>query len=198
MIRKTPATDEEIIAAIQAGGIQRQRYEDLLYRRHMDFVRKRPRRYALSDEEARDAYTDAFLAVSDHIVSGKFRGDSSLKTYLSRIFRNKCVDQFRKNATVKLNWVEAFPQLPDASQDFLDRLMGKEEVGILRQAMQKLGERCRQLLEYSGLGYSPGEIAEKMGFGSARSASSQRYKCLEKLKELRPESAKQGMRDESE
>lgn len=189
MFRRSTATDEEIIAAIQAGGLQRQRFEELLFLRHLDFVRKRPRKYALSNEEGRDAYTDAFLVVADHIRSGKFRGESSLKTYLSRIFRNKCVDQFRKNSTVKVDWVDEFPQLADESRDFLRQLMGEEEVGILRQWMQQLGARCRELLEYSGWGYSPTEIADKMGFSSARSASSQRYKCLEKLKALRTKSA---------
>lgn len=189
MFRRSTATDEEIIAAIQAGGLQRQRFEELLFLRHLDFVRKRPRKYALSNEEARDAYTDAFLVVAAHIRSGKFRGESSLKTYLSRIFRNKCVDRFRKNSTVKVDWVDEFPQLADESRDFLRQLMGEEEVGILRQWMQQLGARCQELLEYSGWGYSPTEIADKMGFSSARSASSQRYKCLEKLKELRTKSA---------
>jgi RNA polymerase sigma-70 factor (ECF subfamily) len=86
--------------------------------------------------------------------------------------------------------VNVFPELPDESRDFLRRLVSEEEVSILRRMMQQLGDRCRQLLEYSGLGYSPGEIAEEMGFSSARSASSQRYKCLEKLKELRNENAR--------
>lgn len=190
MSRDFPATDAEIIGAIQSGGAQRQRFENLLYRRHMDFVRKRPRKYALTPEEARDAYTDAFLVVTDHILSGKFRGDSSLKTYLSRIFRNKCVDRYRKNATIKVDWVDRFPQIADESRDFLRKLLGKEEVGILRGYLAQLGERCRQLLEFSGLGYSPTEIAQEMGFSTARSASSQRYKCLEKLKALRNTSPK--------
>lgn len=185
MSRNSPTTDAEIIEAIRSGGAQRQRVENLLYRQHMDFVRKRPRKYALTSEEARDAYTDAFLVVIDHILSGKFRGDSSLKTYLSRIYRNKCVDRFRKNATVKVDWVDTFPQVADESRDFLRKLLGEEEVGILRGYLAQLGERCKQLLEFSGLGYSPAEIAQKMGFSTPRSASSQRYKCLEKLKALR-------------
>ena len=178
------SSDAEIIAGLRQGGVEQTRTEAMLYRRHADFVYKRPRKYRLSDEEARDAYTEAFLAVVSHVRSGRFRGESSIKTYLSRIFRNKCVDQHRKNTTGRVNWVEEFPDLADESKNFLQELFGKEEVRYLRQALSKLGERCKELLLLSGTGYSPQEIAEKMGFASPRSASSQRYKCLERLKKL--------------
>lgn len=177
-------TDKEIIAGILKGGIVRQRYETRLYRRYMDFVRSRPRKYKISNEEAQDAYTEAFLGVINQIVSGNFRQESTIKTFFSRIFRNKCVDQHRKNTTVKITWLDEFPELPDASKDFLRRLMGKEELHQVSQYLNELGERCKEMLSFSGQGYSPGEIAEKMGFKTPRSASSQRYKCLEKLKKL--------------
>ena len=182
MLGKKAATDQEIIQGIRSGGVQRERYEYLLYRLYANFVIKRPGKYRISNEEARDAYTEAFLAVVDHINSGRFRGESSLKTYLSRIFRNKCVDKHRKNTTVKIEWVEEFPNLADESRNFLKNLMGKEELEQLKQLLSQLGERCRKLLLLSGQGFSPSEIAKEMGFKTAKSASSQRYKCLEKLK----------------
>lgn len=184
MFGKKAATDAEIVNGIRVGGVERERYEYLLYRRHMDFVAKRPRKYRISDEEARDAYTEAFLSVVNQIIDRRFRGDSSIKTYLSRIFRNKCVDQHRKNSTVKVEWVETFPEIGDESRDFLRELMGKEDLENLKRQMVHVGERCREILMFSGLGFSPKEIAEKMGFKTPRSASSQRYKCLEKLKTL--------------
>ncbi|MEO1383181.1 MAG: RNA polymerase subunit sigma-24, partial [Bacteroidota bacterium] len=73
---------------------------------------------------------------------------------------------------------------PDQSKDFLRDLMGKEELRGLKLHLEALGERCRNLLMLSGQGYSPQEIAETMGFKTPRSASSQRYKCLERLKAM--------------
>ncbi len=178
------ATEEEIIVALRQGGRTRREHEELLYRRHVDFVRLRPRKYQLSEEEARDCYTDAFLVVVDHIVSGRFEGRSSLKTYFSRIFRNKCVDAFRKKTTRETNWSETFPELPDESQDFLRQLVGQEELQSLRHRLTQLSARCQELLLLSGQGYSPAELAEKFGFKTPASAASQRYKCLERLKRL--------------
>ncbi|MEL6672392.1 MAG: sigma-70 family RNA polymerase sigma factor [Bacteroidota bacterium] len=176
--------DQEIIRDLQLGGVVRERAEYKLYRAYMYFVRERPRKYRLSDEEAQDAYTEAFLAVTDHVVTGRFRGESLLKTYLSRIFRNKCVDQHRKNTTRKVNWVDEFPELPDDSRDFMRQLIGKEDLEKIRRQMEQLGDRCRELLWLAAQAFSPGEIAERMGFKTSRSASSQRYKCLERLKTL--------------
>ncbi|MEO0472243.1 MAG: hypothetical protein AAF206_21635 [Bacteroidota bacterium] len=49
--------DEEIIAGIQAGGPQRKRSEEILYKQFMYLVWKRPKRFALTEEAAVDAYT---------------------------------------------------------------------------------------------------------------------------------------------
>ncbi|MDX2250591.1 MAG: sigma-70 family RNA polymerase sigma factor [Bacteroidia bacterium] len=182
--KKDAATDREILAGLRTGGITRQRYENLFFMQYKDFVRLRPRKYRISDEEALDAYTEAFLAVVDNVLAGSFRGEASLKTYLSRIFRNKCVDQHRKNTTVKTEWVEEFPELPDTSRDFLKKLMGEERLERVSQFIERLGERCRDLLMLAAWGYSPAEIAEKMDFSTPHSASSQRHKCLTKLKEM--------------
>ena len=177
-------SDADLIDAIRAGGRRRREAETVFFRQYRYLVVKRPRRYRLSEEEARDAYTDAVIAVVDHIAAGRFRGESSVKTYLSRIFRNKCVDQHRKNTTVSGVWTDLFPELPDASRDFLRELMGREAVQQVMGYLAQVGDRCRQLLLLSGEGYSPAEIAAELGFKSPGSASSQRYKCLEKLKTL--------------
>ncbi|MCB0835250.1 MAG: sigma-70 family RNA polymerase sigma factor [Bacteroidetes bacterium] len=183
MLGQKTVSDQELIQALKSGGAAKERYEYLLYRLHMDFVRKRPRKYKLTDEEARDAYTDAFLIVIDHITSGRFRGESSIKTYLSRIFRNKCVDRARKNSTIKVDWMDEFPDLEDTSKDFLRKMIGEEMVAGLRKHLEAIGEKCKELLLLSGSGFSPQEVAEKMGFKTPKSASSQRYKCMEKLKQ---------------
>ena len=184
MFGKKAHSDQTIIDHIRKGGVQRSRYESILYQQYAYFVPKRPGKYALNDEEALDAYTEAFMAVVDHVVSGRFKGESSIKTYLSRIFRNKCVDRFRKNTTMKVAWTDEFPELPDESHDFLRQIVGTEMVMEVEHYIDKLGKGCQNILRYAGRGYSPAEIATELGFSSARSVSSQRYKCLDRLKKM--------------
>ncbi|GAB4421708.1 MAG: hypothetical protein OHK0039_36910 [Bacteroidia bacterium] len=174
--------DAELIEGIRAGGTTRARTILLLYRQYLDLARRRSRRYRIDDEEAGDAYTDAVLTVVEHIAGQRYRGEASIKTYLSRIFRNKCVDRHRKNTTVSVVWTDVFPNLADG--DFLEEMMARERLATLHGYLDQVGERCKTLLLLSGQGYSPEEIAREMGFSSPHSASSQRYKCLEKLKSL--------------
>ena len=177
-------SDEELIAGLKLPATEAERFEYALFRKYAYFIQTRPRKYALSEEEAADCYTEAFLAVLDQVRSGKFRGEASLKTFLSRIFRNKCVDQFRKNTTGKVSWIDEFPDLPDESKDVLRDLYGREAWLEVTEAMEEIGDKCRDLLLHSAQGYSPKELAEAFDFKTPRSASTQRYKCLEKLKEL--------------
>lgn len=158
--------------------------EKCLFERYLELSLKLQYKYRLTREEARDAYTDAFLVVVQHIANQRFEEKSSLKTYLYRILRNKCVDIVRKNATIEVTWTEAFPELPDESKNFLRHMLAKEDWDTVREGFMQLGERCKELLEYVSEGYSPTEIAPLMGFKTPRSVSSQRYKCLEKLKEI--------------
>ena len=51
------------------------------------------------------------------------------------------------------------------------------------QAFKSLGQKCQDLLiAYYHQQLSMSKIAEMFGFGSERSAKSQKYKCLEKAK----------------
>lgn len=177
-------SDQELIDGLTGPAIQAERFEYSLFRKYAYFIGSRPRKYALSEEDASDCYTEAFLAVVSQIKSKQFRGESSIKTYLSRIFRNKCVDQFRKNTTGKVSWIDEFPDLPDESKDVLRELYGQEAWLEVTESLSEIGQKCEELLLYSAKGYSPVELAETFGFKTPRSASTQRYKCLEKLKQL--------------
>lgn len=59
------------------------------------------RKHRLSEEEAFDAYSDSVLVAIGSISNETFKAESSLKSYLYKIFHNKCVDLFRKNSTNK-------------------------------------------------------------------------------------------------
>jgi len=177
-------SDRGLIAAIQAGHTASERATATLFRQYAYFVKKRPAKYGLSEEDALDAYSDAYLAVVEHIKTGRFRGESTIKTYLSRIFRNKCVDKARYNSTKKVDWTDTFPEMADASKDFLRKIISTEELEAVQHRLKDLSDKCREMLLMAAQGYSPAELAHKFNLATARSASSQRYKCLAKLKKL--------------
>jgi RNA polymerase sigma factor (sigma-70 family) len=55
----------------------------------------------------------------------------------------------------------------------------------IEQAISQLGKQCKELLEmFYGLGLSMTTIAQKIGLRNEKVAKSQKYRCLQKAKEL--------------
>lgn len=55
----------------------------------------------------------------------------------------------------------------------------------LEKAISKLGDQCKELLQlFYGFGNSMAEIAEKLHFRNEQVAKSQKYRCLQKAKDL--------------
>lgn len=71
-----------------------------------------------------------------------------------------------------------------ASQD--DDWFEKEQrLRSIELAMTKLGDQCRELLQlFYGLGWSMSDIAQKIGLRNDKVAKAQKYRCLQKAKEL--------------
>lgn len=178
-------SETEILAGIMTLGPSVRKYENALYQRYMHLIWKRPAKYGLSDEQAVDAYADTIVVALRQLRRGDFKGESSLYTYLRTIFFRKCIDVHRKNrTTIYTDPSATFPELPDASKDFLSRMFDKEAMERLMMTMKQLGERCQQLLRLVGEGFKMKEIAEQMEFASVESATSQRYQCKQRLLKL--------------
>ncbi|MEL6671063.1 MAG: sigma-70 family RNA polymerase sigma factor [Bacteroidota bacterium] len=181
-------SDEEILEAIRANGVRGRRMTAYLFDKHQGYVINAVRKFRLSEEDARDVYTDAIIALNRQILQGKFRGDSKISTYLYSIFFNRCRNRVRDNLRKPHNWVDEIPELPSRARDMLQEIMDKEEIKGLKAKLEMLGETCRKILwDWGYFGYSLEEIAERIGFSNTRSVSSKKSACIKKLRELMAE-----------
>ena len=178
-------SDTQLMEAIRVGGQSREWATTQLLDRHIFFVKKLSRQFRQSEELVMDAYTDALMLVLDHVVQGRFRGESKLSTYLYQILFNKCRDLLKKTSTntIELNdWTENWDA---ASHSFLKEFIEKEDVRSLYLYLEKTGSTCKQiLLDWGYWGYSMEEIAERAGLENGDQAKKRKYKCLQKLKNL--------------
>jgi len=183
-------SDREIIGRFCQGGIERRRSEEQLFTRFAYFIREGMRKHALSEDDAFDAYSDTILAAIENIKNAGFEGRSSLKTYLSRIFNNKCVDLFRKKTTNKnsVNRSETISErlmsLSDLARSALQKLIDKTDQAQLRERLNELEDRCRQLLLYWSDNYNDKEIAAFLHYKTADVVKTSRLRCLEKLRKV--------------
>jgi len=133
-----------------------------------------------TEAEAEDVFQESLIAFYENIRNKKFRGEASIKTYLYATVRNTWYTYLKKNGNT-LN-IEN-PELSIASDvNEPDASYNSELSDLINEMMDRIGDSCKKVLRYYYYDkLSMKEIQEKMNFGSARSAKTQKYKCLKKL-----------------
>ena len=181
--------DSSLLSGLRTNGLNRQRLENQLYDRYAYFIREAARTHRLPDDDCATAYADTVLTVIDHIQTGRFSERSGLKTYLYKIFSNKCVDLIRKNTTNResvhygtVSLDESLHDLPGDVQSAVQQLIQEQDIERLYRHLDSLGERCREMLLAWGEGQTDAEIARHVQYNSAGVAKTSRLRCLEKLK----------------
>lgn len=98
--------EDEIINNLRVSGINRRKAEEQLFSRYAYFISIGENKYSLSKEDLFDAYSDTVLAVIHSISNGSFKNRSSLKTFVYKIYHNKCVDLIRKNQLKEISFTK--------------------------------------------------------------------------------------------
>ncbi len=181
--------DNQIIHNLSAGFAERTRQEKQLYDTYYYFVNEGCRKFSLTYEDSFSAYSDTLLSAIHNIVSGRFDGRSSLKTYLFQIFSNKCIDLIRKNATNKqqvfktTELPDLMSRLPDGARNAVEKMITGEQRQAVKETLEKIGDKCKELLLLFEDGYTDKEIAEHLQYNNAAVVKTTRLRCLDKLRE---------------
>jgi len=179
-------TDETLIEDIRAGGNRQEVGIRRLYEQFYYLPRDGRKKYQTLDEsDLLTAYNSSIISLRKQLITGAFRGDSALGTYLTRIFTNKCIDELRKQKSGRQTTTfETFPEVEDKTPNALSRLIQSDQLARVRRQLQVIGEVCKKiLLDSEYYGYSSEEIAQRIGFSNAASVNSKKYSCLQKLRE---------------
>ena len=127
-----------------------------------------------SFDEAKDIFQDALVIYYEKSVSGSLSIQSNEKAYLVGISKHLW---FRKhhagNKQVPLDGLDM--RIEEEAQPSDSRLLN---------FLQTAGQKCMELLRSFYYDEIPlAEVAEQFGFSGVRSATVQKYKCLEKVRE---------------
>lgn len=147
-----------------------------LYRESFPDFARMIRRMGGSLEQAKDAFHDAFLIYMENEKAGQLQLHSSPKAYLI--------------GTAKIRWLrarggDAMQELPEnfETADAVSPDMEEREKSLL-DALVRSGRKCMELLKAFYYDHSSmQDIATRFGFKGRRSATVQKYKCLEKVRE---------------
>lgn len=155
-----------------------------LYKTNFVKVRRYVFKNSGDEQQAKDVYQEAFIAMWRNIKDNKFSADTegALNGYLFQIAKYKWLDQVRsaryKNTTFINRDIEYDePQIEENE-------MQNRKIKIIMDSMDKLGERCQLLMKLFYFERKPfKEIAEIMAMDEA-SARNAKYRCQEQLKKM--------------
>jgi DNA-directed RNA polymerase specialized sigma24 family protein len=184
-------TDADIIEGILTGGRERQKYENKLYEKYLYFINDGIRKHQIEEHESASVYSDTVLTMIDHILNHRFERRASLKTYIFQIFSNQCVSLIRKKATNRaapaydtVLLSDIMHMMSDSTQSIIQKIIEQEEEISLLERLNKIGEKCKELLLLWANGHADKEIFEMLAYSSADVVKVSRMRCIDKLRKI--------------
>jgi RNA polymerase sigma factor (sigma-70 family) len=114
-----------------------------------------------------DVLQDIRLEVTRLLMQGKFRGESSFKTYLWRVVSHTCLDQIRADSRVKWTEIDGDdpeePSFSTASPVNESPGARSEVKDLLLRVLERVPAECRELWRMIHAGLSYREMSLRLG-----------------------------------
>lgn len=156
-----------------------------LYREHFDLLS----RYILnnngSEQDAEDIFQEAMVAFINLVKAGKFRGESSIKTFLFSLNKNMWLNELKRRGRAAAREEKYDRQNPAAGLTADLALELVQTKAALLKAVDALGENCKKiLLLFYFDNKSMKEIVEHLPYENEQVVRNKKSKCLKKLEAL--------------
>lgn len=151
-------------------------------RKYRNFVYTTALRYVASHDDADDIAQEVFIKALKSLK--KFRGDSSLKTWLYRITVNLCINQKRKESrrtAISFDDSGEFFRLRDSNATPDRRLESEELMDAFYSALAKLPEKQRETFALRYFDETPYEDMSQMLGTSVGGLKANYYQAVRKL-----------------
>lgn len=175
-------TDQQLIAAILTKSSDEHTLLKQLYIDNQPTINRFILSHQGNEADADDVFQEGLIVLYQNIAAKKFRGDSSVSTYLYAICKFIWYKKLRQKGRYTdfeadyQHGVEDSPQV---------HLMATEQRQLIKKLLNQLEEGCRDILTLTiYYDHSMQEVAEKMGFKNEQNARNKKYKCLKRLKTL--------------
>lgn len=139
-----------------------------------------------NSDDAADIIQETMVAFVEIVQQEKFRGESSVKSFLYAITRNLWLAELRKRNSAG-NRNRIFEKAKDdTEQSMVFHLIKQEHHKTIQQLFEKLGDKCKQLLllvYYEDL--SMNDIIKQMpDYQNEQVLRNKKYKCMKQLEQM--------------
>lgn len=152
-----------------------------LYRRTFPAVRQHVLRRGGTDQDAQDVFQDALVVFYEKTVAGTLTLTAAPGTYLVGVCRNLWQRELERRARHPHTDLAEAQHQP--AEDAPPMLAEHPAASAALAYVEQLSEKCRNiLLSFYYFRQPLSQIAAVHQFGSVRSATVQKFKCLERLR----------------
>ena len=137
-----------------------------------------------NEQQAKDIYQEAFVAMWHNIKENKFsaKSETSINGYLFQIAKYKWLDYVRSSRFKKTTSIDREIEYNEPETD--ENEAQNKKILLIMESIKQLGERCQLLMKLFYFERKPfKEIAEIMAMDEA-SARNAKYRCQEQLKKI--------------
>jgi RNA polymerase sigma factor (sigma-70 family) len=138
-----------------------------------------------SQEDAEDIFQELVLVFIEILKKDKFRGESSVSTFLYALTRNIWLNELSRRGKSKQR-DEIFEKGKDKSDPDVNHLIVDRETKLqLMKVVDKLGETCKKILVafyFDNLAIR--EILQTLSYENEQVVRNKKYKCLKQLEQM--------------
>jgi RNA polymerase sigma factor (sigma-70 family) len=155
-----------------------------IYKDHFNMIQSLIVNNNGSADDAQDIFQEAMVVLYEKVRTGSFELNCQLKTYLYSVSKRLWLKRLQQNS--RLWSQEIDPEITiQADEEIVTHEKRDAEFELMSQAIQRLGEPCKSLLEaYYLKKVNMQDIALQFGYTNSDNAKNQKYKCLMRLKKL--------------
>lgn len=176
--------DREILLSLQTGSRMNETIR-VLYRDHFENLSWYIQNNGGNRQDAEDIFQEVIVSFIDLVRKDRFRGESSIKTFLFSVNRNLWLNEWKKRDRAMIREQKYEAAGAKEESDISHQIAEKEERDRLINLVDQLGENCKKiLLLFYYEGRSMKEIWEELDYESEQVVRNKKHKCMKKLEEL--------------
>lgn len=176
--------DSEIVGNLRSGKKMDETMK-AIYRMHFDSLCWHIMNNNGSREDAEDIFQEVLVSFIDLVQKDKFRGESSVKTFLFSLNRNLWLNELKRKGRALAREEKFEKGQEKTEEDFGHQLAEREGKKAVLDVVEKLGETCKKILllfYYENLPMK--EIVSATDFENEQVVRNKKYKCLKQLEQM--------------
>lgn len=176
--------DAELLEAIRQGKGLDTAIKSI-YRDHFESLAWIVKNNSGNQQDAEDIFQEVVVNFIELVQKDKFRGESSIKTFLFSMTRHTWLNELKKRGRSEVRELKYEKAQPHEETDVSHLIAGREAKKQVMDVVEQLGDTCKKILVmfyYENL--SMKEILANLKYENEQVVRNKKYKCLKQLEQM--------------